>query len=175
MFRINLNYFFSTLIVISLIFLILLLARNCQKIQIEEKYELKRDTLIRIDTIVKEKAKEYVKIIVKKDTIEKEKIKYDTIYLFNLYKYQYQDTLIYIEFLANYLDSTSLKYKLLKKEDKKQKTQYKNNIITIYAKDNLNSYGLIYQKRIFYHFYMGVLFEKDYKDYKIGVSLSYSF
>lgn len=162
------------LLALSLVLIFLFLTKKCQRYEVKQTYYIQRiDTIYKIDTLKIEKAKEYVKIVAKTDTIENQKVIYDTIYLFNLFKYQYKDTLIYIEFMANYVDTTSLKYSIFKKEQKLKPT-YKNNIITIYTKGDLNI-GLIYHKRIFYNFYMNVLLEKRFSDYSIGVGISYSF
>ncbi|MCS7230769.1 MAG: hypothetical protein RMJ67_01305 [Elusimicrobiota bacterium] len=168
------NFLSILLNIVIVILLILLLFQKCERRVISERtYIIKSDTVYKVDTLEIERAKEYVKVIIKRDTIEKERVKYDTFYTFNLYKYTYKDTIVKIEFLANYVDTTSIRYEILKKP--KQLPIYKNNIITLYTKGDLNSYGLIYQKRIFHYFFMGVLLEKDYRDFKIGVSFSYQF
>jgi len=160
-----------SLTIINLILFLILILSFCslrnKKSEIKKEFIIQKDTIkvYKYDTIRIPK----MSVIIKTDTIrikDSVYIKSDTSFIVPLFKHYYQDSILYLEFLANYVDSSSLRYKLFIKP----KQIRKDNILTISA--NVNSYGIIYQKRVFYNFYFGIGIEKELNDYKFKAYFS---
>jgi len=156
-------------IILLLIALLLSFALCSKKERVKENkvYLIKRDTLIRYDTV---KLKD-LKLIIKPETIKLKDtiiIKSDTSFSIPIYKFSYKDTILSLNIYGFYIDTNRIEYKI----NLKPKIKRYDNILTIGT--NFVSYSVIYQKRVFFNFYLGTGIDYSYftKDFTIKAYLS---
>ena len=139
----------------------------------------KETVLRKTDTIYKQvivpKVNEYVREIIKAETLKIRDtliIRAETTYAFNLYKYQFKDSILYISFLANYVDTNSFVYEI---KYKPIKTKQYNNELGFILKQN--SYEIFYGRRLFWNVSMIGSIEKDFytNSFKIGIGIKICF
>lgn len=119
----------------------LLINKSCKKEKvITEKVVIhKQDTVIKVDTL--KVVNDYVRMIIKRDTV---KLKPETLFLLNLRKWTFSDSILSLEFIANYVDSSSLTYKLKLKPVKITK-EFNNYLSVNYS---FSSISFIYSRRV---------------------------
>lgn len=139
----------------------------------------KQSVLRKTDTIYKQvivpKVNEYIKEVIKAETLKFRDtliIKAETSYAFNLYKYQFKDSILYISFLANYVDTNSFVYEIKYKPIKIK--QFNNELGFILKQNN---YEIFYGRKLFWNVFMLGSIEKEFysNNFKIGIGMRICF